>query len=959
MIEHLTKAIEMTSHLGFNRNRENSVRFIRISEFATSRKSTCLVIPEGEKGRGWENLKSALSRQYKGEKSIHNHVGPLYRSFANVVNYEGPRRGGLVLVGKWVRAVVCECNAISVKWVEVGRAVARSLGKKGVTTIVPISVQWRRWSPKENSEIEGKFRGGWIELRGLPFHLWSEARVRIAMKDRSVLPALIEVIDGDWVFTIFVSVMGESSWEVFASHSGTGGGRRVERVRSTAGGRCRVGEDGRMKKGGERSMADVFPVGTHEEAGGVKACGEEVSSDEDCRATERKAQSLSKSGPLFAKVGCNLKGPSGLGQRLGGKKPDDKKDEWFREERSEIWFKEAVDYPFSSKFCSPTRGSLSRGEVASCKPSFDEDREGFLGRVGSDIRGLAVMVLPSTPEIRGKGLSFMGNCGLLVAENLEVNSSSPTQSPLSSLPPSCGLASSFLSSSILNLPNDVGTVGQISVGIPNLVVEEIQSAYPNQLTESFNPIMSKPILPNKVSNLVTVSQGDTMGSPSGIFQEEEQMLHRFSRSENPDVVMIQETKKAECDRSEEMVIGSFSVSVKFALDGCRPLWLSAVYGPNNSLLRKDFWVELLDIFELSFPFWCVGGDFNVIRRSSEKLGGSSLTPSMKDFDDFIRECELLDPPLRSAPFTWSNMQESPCARDWIDFFTQMILETNPFKWGPTPFRVEGLDWSPISGESASRLDSPFTEEEISKAIFQLERDKAPGPDGFTIVEDLVRVFASFTSGIINQSTNASFIVLLPKKSMSKKISDFRPINLITSLYKIIAKVLSGRLRGVLHETIHSTQGAFVQGRQILDAILIANEIVDEKRRSGEEGVVFKIDFEKAYDHVVGRNRTIFLSHLQFADDTIFLSSTREEDLQTLKSLLLVFGHISGLKVNIDKSNIYGINLKHNHLSRLAELLDCKASGWPILYLRLPLGGNPKACGFWDPVIERILRRLDE
>ena len=93
-----------------------------------------------------------------------------------------------------------------------------------------------------------------------------------------------------------------------------------------------------------------------------------------------------------------------------------------------------------------------------------------------------------------------------------------------------------------------------------------------------------------------------------------------------------------------MVIGSFLVLIKFALDECRPLWLSTVYGPNSPLLRKDFWVELLDIFGLSFPLWCVGGDFNVIRRSSEKLGGSSLTSSMKDFDGFIRECELLDPP---------------------------------------------------------------------------------------------------------------------------------------------------------------------------------------------------------------------------------------------------------------------------------------------------------------------------
>ena len=64
----------------------------------------------------------------------------------------------------------------------------------------------------------------------------SKARLRIAMKDRSVLPALLEVTDGDWVFTVAVvvvgdedgrrgSVKGEPTREAFASHSGTGGGR--------------------------------------------------------------------------------------------------------------------------------------------------------------------------------------------------------------------------------------------------------------------------------------------------------------------------------------------------------------------------------------------------------------------------------------------------------------------------------------------------------------------------------------------------------------------------------------------------------------------------------------------------------------------------------------------------------------------------------------------------------------
>ena len=90
---------------------------------------------------------------------------------------------------------------------------------------------------------------------------------------------------------------------------------------------------------------------------------------------------------------------------------------------------------------------------------------------------------------------------------------------------------------------------------------------------------------------------------------------------------------------------------------------------------------------------------------------------------------------------------------------------------------------------------------------------------------------------------------MPKKSQTFKILDFRPISLVTSLYKIIAKVLSGRLRKVLHEIIFGSQGAFVERRQILDVVLKANEVVDEKKRSGEEGVVFKINFEKAYDHV--------------------------------------------------------------------------------------------------------------
>ena len=72
---------------------------------------------------------------------------------------------------------------------------------------------------------------------------------------------------------------------------------------------------------------------------------------------------------------------------------------------------------------------------------------------------------------------------------------------------------------------------------------------------------------------------------------------------------------------------------------------------------------------------------------------------------------------------------------------------------------------------------------------------------------------------------------------------------MTSLYKIISRVLSTHLKGVLADTIEESQGAFVAGRQILDNILVANEAVEDYRKTGRFGVVFKIDFKKAYDFV--------------------------------------------------------------------------------------------------------------
>jgi hypothetical protein len=97
--------------------------------------------------------------------------------------------------------------------------------------------------------------------------------------------------------------------------------------------------------------------------------------------------------------------------------------------------------------------------------------------------------------------------------------------------------------------------------------------------------------------------------------------------------------------------------------------------------------------------------------------------------------------------------------------------------------------------------------------------------------------------------NATFIALIPKVDSPQRLNDFRPISLVGSLYKILAKVLANRLRLVIGSVISESQTAFVKDRQILDGILIANEIVDEAKKSKKELLLFKVDFEKAYDSV--------------------------------------------------------------------------------------------------------------
>ncbi|GJW52934.1 RNA-directed DNA polymerase, eukaryota, reverse transcriptase zinc-binding domain protein [Tanacetum coccineum] len=204
------------------------------------------------------------------------------------------------------------------------------------------------------------------------------------------------------------------------------------------------------------------------------------------------------------------------------------------------------------------------------------------------------------------------------------------------------------------------------------------------------------------------------------------------------------------------------------------------------------------------------------------------------------------------------------------------------------------------------------------------------------------------------------------------------------------------------------QSAFISGRQILDGPLILSEIIDWYKKRNKKLMLFKVDFEKAFDYVSWRyldyvldklgfgirwrnwiknglmsartsilingnpssefslkrglrqgdplspflfiiameglhmalndgiaanmfhgvkiGSNIHLSHLFYADDVIILSEWNQSDMENIIRILNVFYIASGLKINIHKSNVFGVGVSSSEIVSMADCTGCEAGG---------------------------------
>ncbi|GAU39751.1 hypothetical protein TSUD_219940 [Trifolium subterraneum] len=292
--------------------------------------------------------------------------------------------------------------------------------------------------------------------------------------------------------------------------------------------------------------------------------------------------------------------------------------------------------------------------------------------------------------------------------------------------------------------------------------------------------------------------------------------------------------------------------------------------------------------------------------------------------------------------------------------------------------VEGV--APIRQTVLSHFASHFNntnvgrpEAEVKSAVWNCDTFKSPCPDGinFGFIKDfwdelrgdIMRFISDFhRNGKLTKGLNSTFIALIPKVDNPQRLNDFRPISLAGSLHKILAKVLANRLRLVIGSVISESQTTFVKDSQILDDILIANEVVDEGRKSKKELLLFKVDFEKAYDswikECVGTTTTSVLVNRSPTDEFPLERGLRQGDpglnvlMEAMVAQNLFTGYSVGelnptpvshlqfaddtliLGVNFNKSLLVGVNIPDSWLGEAASTLCCKDSVLTRLKKRL-------------------------
>ena len=186
----------------------------------------------------------------------------------------------------------------------------------------------------------------------------------------------------------------------------------------------------------------------------------------------------------------------------------------------------------------------------------------------------------------------------------------------------------------------------------------------------------------------------------------------------------------------------------------------------------------------------------------------------------------------------------------------------------------------LSNEEKESIEGELSETEIQRAVKNMKNKKSPGSDGIPV--EFYKIFWSDIKKYLLESLNYSFkigkltqlqsqgiITLIPKKDRDRTLlSNWRPITLLNTDYKIAAKAVANRIKKVLSSVIHHSQTGFMQERYIGENIRLIHDVITFANDNKVKGLIMFIDFEKAFDSIDHEYMIKTLTHFNFGPDVL-------------------------------------------------------------------------------------------